>query len=140
MFAERIREGNTEFEREEVKIGSPKGIYAKRKICFRDKNMPTDASGFRTNGWARVPILGLVVSAAASGGKYDKHLDVKHPDWEVGAIGSEIYQSAVMILREIGHYSMGVRSIDEDQRLGNADLRQGMRTDHGRPCVAMTGC
>ena len=69
--------------------------------------MSSDASECRTKGRARIPILGVVGIAESRGGKYDKHLDVKHPDWKVEAIGSKLYQSALLVLRGSGSYSMG---------------------------------
>ena len=68
--------------------------------------------------------MGLVAIAEERGGKRDKNLDVKRPDWEVGAIGPKIYQVAVVIMREIGHYSMG-RKIN---RRGTADGECGSTT------------
>ena len=38
--------------------------------------------------------------------KYDKHVAVKHQDRNFKMIGSKIYQSTVMILKDIGHWSM----------------------------------
>ena len=69
--------------------------------------MSAEASGRRTKGWARIPMLGVAGSSEEWCGKYDKHLDVKHPDWQVDAIGPNLYQATVAILREIGHYSRG---------------------------------
>ena len=89
--------------------------------------MPTDAIGCRAKGWARIPIMGVAAIAAASGGKYDKNLDVNHTDWKVEAVGSNLYQPALMILREGGHYSAG-RKINNR---GTADAECGPMTGNG---------
>ena len=68
--------------------------------------MAADGSVRGTTGWARIPMMGSEC-ATASDGRYEKHLAVKHPDWKVEAIGANLYQATVLILREIGAYSMG---------------------------------
>ena len=69
--------------------------------------MPTDGIVFgEMEMWARIPKLGAEC-AQSSEERYEMHLAVNHPDWGVGEIGTKIYQTAVVILRDIGNDSMG---------------------------------
>ena len=89
--------------------------------------MSTEASGCRTKGWARIPTLGVVEVAAGRNGKYDNPLAVKHPSWELAAIGPKRYQATSMILREIGHYSVDRKIYSR----GTADGECGSMTGGG---------
>ena len=46
---------------------------------------------------------------AIGGGKYDRHLDVKNPDWEVEVVGPKLRHATSIIMRGIGHYSTGLK-------------------------------
>ena len=120
----------------QAEFGRPK-VFTPKKIGFPDKNTHGEASGFRTKGWARIPMMGVVESAASMGGKYDKNIAVNRPDWKVAAIGPNLYQSTMMILRESGYYSTG-RKINSR---GTAEEEGGSMTGNGE-CETMRidGC
>ena len=94
--------------------------------------MSAEASGCRTKGWARIPTMGVVASAAERGGKYDKNLAVNHTDWKVGVSGPMLYHATLVILREGGRYSLG-RKIDSR---GTSGVGGG---GCGGGCGSMTG-
>ena len=116
----------------EVKIGMFKGAYVAQKIGFCDKNMAAWASGCRTRGRARIQTHGVVAGAAARGGKYDKNLAVKNPDWGVVAIGPNLYRATVMILREIGHYSIGGKINSRGTAYGECGPMDGNESEEGK--------
>ena len=65
--------------------------------------MAESASGSRTKWWARIPMLGVVECATSIGGGYGKNIALKNAGWKAEAVGPNLYQSTVMILRESGH-------------------------------------
>ena len=101
--------------------------------------MPAEASGCRTKGSARIPILGVVESAVERDGKYDKNRAVKHPDWKVEATGDDLYKAKVAILRESDRIRRGERSIFEERRRRSVDLRLRMGMKNESPCISIAG-
>ena len=100
--------------------------------------MSADGSVSGMKGWARIPMMG-VECATSVGGRYGKHLAVKHPDLEVEVVGSNLYQAAVFIPREGGQYSPGRKRNSRGTAGTDADLRLEMRMGNGRPCESTTG-
>ena len=57
-------------------------------------------------------------------GQRGKHLDAKHPDWRPKAIGAEIYQFAMTILRELGNEPNGRKKSSRGAEGRSADQSQ----------------